>query len=70
MPYPTGDTVTTSDVVTFCLTVPDVEWVIQTLQGLLADAIDIDDWEEVGTATVEEAQEIFENIFQSLEECP
>lgn len=70
MAFPTGDTVTTSEVVTFCLTVPDVPWVIQVLQGLLADAIQDVDWEQVGTATTEEAFEIFEDIFLSFEECP
>lgn len=70
MSRPTGDTVTTSDVVTFCLTVPDVEWVIQAVQGLLADALEQTDWEQVGTATVEEAAEIFEDIFLSFAECP
>jgi len=69
MPIPTGDEVTTNDVVTFCLTVPDEKWIVQVVQGLISEALSELEWEQVGTMTEIQAAEVFEDIFLSFVVC-
>lgn len=52
---------------TFNLVVPDVDWIKRALQGALLLLCDSENWEEVGTATIEQTVTAFLDIYNSLE---
>ena len=63
--FRTGDFEVATNI-TFTIVIPDIPWVYNLIQGILLLPCDPDNWVEEGTATVENATQVFSDIWGSL----